>query len=146
MTPKIDTILYLKDKIKNGEEIDAPFLIIGEKCEIQGHEGRHRSIASQELGIKKIPVLLKFLYGSPLYPNKDLPKYSDNEITSKLTNKNNDWMSLINYYQPKAIIPNCCERTGVSTMECNFISQKDFDGERKQTNKTLSIKIANFDW
>ena len=48
----------LKEKIKKGE-MDVLFLDVDVKdCKVLAHEGRNRAKASQELGIKEIPVVI----------------------------------------------------------------------------------------
>jgi hypothetical protein len=47
-------------RIKQGKEMDAPYLTIrNDDCKVINHEGRHRAKASQMLGIKEIPVILR---------------------------------------------------------------------------------------
>lgn len=53
------SLTKLKQRMKNGEPIDACWLDVETKTwKVQNHEGRHRAKAAQELGIEKIPVVL----------------------------------------------------------------------------------------
>ena len=49
----------LKERIKQGKEIDPAFLDVDvDTCQVLSHEGRNRAIVSKELGIKKYPVII----------------------------------------------------------------------------------------
>jgi len=48
----------LKTKIKKGEMDVLFFDVDVDSCQVLDHEGRHRAKASQELGIKEVPVVL----------------------------------------------------------------------------------------
>lgn len=54
-----DSIKGLSEKMKKDEPIDPLFLDIDiENCKTIGHEGRHRSIVAQLLGIARVPVII----------------------------------------------------------------------------------------
>ena len=49
----------LKERIKQGKEIDPAFLDVDvDTCQVLSHEGRNRAIASKELRLKKYPVVI----------------------------------------------------------------------------------------
>lgn len=52
-----ENINYLKEMIANNKKIDPPTLYY-QNGEVIDHDGRHRAIAAQELGINNIPVLV----------------------------------------------------------------------------------------
>jgi hypothetical protein len=55
----------MKEHIQAGKPLDAPFLDVDVRTgEVGTHEGRHRSIASRELGIERVPVILYHRNGS----------------------------------------------------------------------------------
>lgn len=53
-----DNIDYLKNHIKQGGELDPLALYSPDKSKTSNSDGRHRAIASKELGIELIPVVI----------------------------------------------------------------------------------------
>jgi len=51
----------LKSRMRGGQPIDAPVLILDKSGKIIGHNGRNRAFLAHKLGIKSIPVMLKTL-------------------------------------------------------------------------------------
>ena len=50
---------FLKKQIETEKGLEPTFLDVDvDKCKVLSHEGRNRAIVSQELGIKKIPVVI----------------------------------------------------------------------------------------
>ena len=50
---------YLKERIKQGKEVDPAFLDGDvDTCQVLSHEGRNRAIVCKELGLKKYPVVI----------------------------------------------------------------------------------------
>ena len=52
-----DNIDYLKDHMIEGRLLDPLVLYDGNKSNVRSSDGRHRAIASKELGINSVPVL-----------------------------------------------------------------------------------------
>lgn len=49
----------LEEKITSCKAIDTPYLNVDlEKCQVKGHEGRHRAAAAKRAGVEKIPVII----------------------------------------------------------------------------------------
>lgn len=104
---------YLLDAFELGEPTaPIPFLRISfnrdkDRCDISGHEGRHRSEIANDLGIEKIPLFLK--YNDYVYMDeKDRPDYNTmNELSQLLVTEDNNWENLMKY-KDKSIYPNDC--------------------------------------
>ncbi len=55
--PDSERVARLADKIRNGTPID-PTVLITSRGKVVVHEGRHRAIAAQQLGVEQIPILV----------------------------------------------------------------------------------------
>lgn len=76
--PDRETVERYKMLIREKEFVQTPYLLFASSKDEEtgrtvGHEGRHRMIASKELGIKQVPVRVNFgmadLYRNEFYPD-----------------------------------------------------------------------------
>lgn len=86
------TLDWMVDRIQKGENLELPWLVIsdrsaiGLRCEVVGHEGRHRMNAAKLAGIEKVPVVIKL---------KKVVKHRDEPVEYVTTNPNVDEQNCI---------------------------------------------------
>jgi hypothetical protein len=81
-TPDETKLSRIKEGIKEGVEFEAPFITVDQYGDAYISEGNHRITAARELGLKEIPVELRYFEGGelvdgPWHPEKVLGRSLD---------------------------------------------------------------------
>lgn len=100
---------YLFDAYEFGEpKLDPLVLEVNEKCQVIGHEGRHRAEIASDLGVETIPVSIGY------YPHYTLTTGDDgNKINNDISDlyfkrKEGTYYDAIMKYKNKWVAPNNC--------------------------------------
>ena len=87
-----ERIQKLKDKMTSGKGIDPMLMYVDyDTGKVLQHEGRHRSFASKELGITKVPVILYFkkkdAFGKYVFMDEQWPPINNIQFNKTLTSQ-----------------------------------------------------------
>lgn len=131
---------YITDAYKYGVPKLSPVqLWVDHECNVILHSGRHRASVACDLGIKKIPILIK--YPDYVYGGEDsITKMR--EVSKLLQNENNDWENL-NKYKDEFIYPNECSIDNLKKEKQGVFRIGDYNPEKaKKRNKELRDKYS----
>lgn len=143
---KLTSVEWHTHQLQTHHPIDVPMLFIDETTgEITGHEGRHRSKASIDLGINQIPVVIRMNKYVPFTDEYGFIDYTTLNALTSSTKSINQMVQDIGNKQKTSLmpLPSICHKEG-HDMICE-VKPEVWQEENKNPKTRVRIQITDFD-